>query len=216
MVLGKKEDSGWRVISSRTTDGQLKVTEYLEKYGGGITLLFRYRYEYIYTEDGNEKIITLILDCAQVSSVCAKRLFKEATLQTAATEKNYGILSELLAIVDNFGEEGLSVHLVSMAVSQYKALDGYGKDKKKRATKLDTVPEELISVTVLKDADDIRRILPFSAGERLCTKDISKALGLTRVRLWKAIKFLTITEILTEVGKKGNGIIYEVTPEIEY
>ena len=137
----------------------------------------------------------------------------ESGRYTTYPRKKFSILSELLAIVDHFGDPKLCVHLVSMAVSQYKVKDGYGKDKKLRATKLDTVPEELIDITVLKDADDIRRLLPFKAGDKLLTKDISKALGLTRVRLWKAIKFLTITEILVQTGKKGNGIIYEVTAE---
>ena len=132
---------------------------------------------------------------------------------TTYPRKKYAILSELLSIVEYFGDPRLTVHLVSMAVSQYKVKDGYGKDKKLRATTLDTGPEELIDMTGLKDADDIRRLLPFKAGDKLLTKDISKALGLTRVRLWKAIKFLTITEILVQTGKKGNGIIYEVTAE---
>jgi len=127
----------------------------------------------------------------------------------------FAILSELLSIVDCFGEPGLSVHMVSMAVSQYKARDGYGKDHKKRATKIDTVPEELLDITVIRDADDIRRILPFKAGEKLKLKDISKALGLTRIRLWRAVKLLTITEILRPFGKIGNSIIYEVCSEEE-
>lgn len=134
---------------------------------------------------------------------------------TTYPKKKFAVLSELLSIVEHFGDPRLCIHMVSMSVSQYKARDGYGKDKKKRATKLDTVPEELLSVTVLRDADDIRRILPFNSGDSLCIKDISKALGLTRVRLWRAIKFLTITEILVQTGKKGNSIIYEVTAENE-
>ena len=134
---------------------------------------------------------------------------------TTYPRRKFAILSELLSIVEHFGAPGLCIHLVSMAVSQYKVKDGYGKDKKLRATKLDTVPEELLEITELRDADDIRKLLPFRTGDKLLIKDISKALGLTRVRLWRAIKFLTITEILVQTGKKGNSIIYEVTAENE-
>ncbi len=128
-------------------------------------------------------------------------------------KKKFAILSELLSIVDYFGEPQLCVHLVTMKTSQYKVKDGYGKDKKKRATKIDTVPEELIEIKELRDSDDIRALLPFKAGDKLTAKDIGKTLGLSRIRLWKAIKFLTITEILVQSGKKGNSIIYEITAE---
>lgn len=94
VIFGKKEDS-WKVISSRSIDGRLDVNEYIEKYGGGLTLTFRYRYEYLFRENGEEKAITLTVDCAQVSSVCAKRLFSEPILQSVSTSENYGILSEL-------------------------------------------------------------------------------------------------------------------------
>ena len=93
-VLGKMDD-GWKVVSSRTNDGHLKVTEYIEKQGGGITLFFRYRYEYIFTEENEEKVITIVIDLSQVSSVCAKRLLRESTLQASKTEESYGILSSL-------------------------------------------------------------------------------------------------------------------------
>ena len=93
-VFGKA-DNGWKVVSSRTNDGQLRVTEHIEKHGGGITLSFRYRYEYAFTEGDEEKVITLILDLSHVSTVCAKRLFKEPVLQASKTAENYGILSSL-------------------------------------------------------------------------------------------------------------------------
>ncbi len=132
---------------------------------------------------------------------------------TTYPKKKFAILSELLAIADHFGAPGLSIHMFIMMASQYKVKDGYGADKKKRATKLDTVPEELIEIKELRDSDDIRRILPFKAGDKLTAKEIGKALGLSRIRLWRAIKFLTITEILVDIGKKGNSIIYEMTAE---
>ncbi len=126
----------------------------------------------------------------------------------------FRIISELLSIVDHFGDPMLSVHIVSMKTSQYKLLDGYGADRKKRATKLDTVPDELLDITVLRDTDDIRRLLPFMAGDKVTAKEISSALGLRKIPLWRAIKFLCITEVLVPVEKKGNSIIYEVTAEI--
>lgn len=123
----------------------------------------------------------------------------------------YKLLSELLSVSDYFGEKGFSVELVLMKGSKYKVRDGYGADCKKKATKLDTVPMELIDIIKLRDADDIRSILPFKAGERLTAKELSKHLGLRKIPLWRALKFLELIEIITPSGKNGKSIIYEVT-----
>lgn len=125
----------------------------------------------------------------------------------------YRIIAELLSIVDHFGDKNLEVHVASLRSSQYKLLDGYGNDRKKKATKIDTVPDELLDITVLRDGSDLRSFLPFEVGERLTLKDISSKLGLCRIPLWRAVKFLTITEILVPFDKIGKSIIYEVTDE---
>ena len=130
-------------------------------------------------------------------------------------KSKYKILSELLSVVDHFGDRNFCVHMLLLKSTQCKMKDGYGKDKKKKATKTDTVPDELMDRVILNNADDIRAMLPFDIGSRLTTAEISSALGLRRVSLWRAVKFLTITEILAPVGKKGNSIIYEVSKTLE-
>ena len=120
-------------------------------------------------------------------------------------------MSELLGIVEYFGEPRLSVHLALMNVTDHKLLDGYGKTKKMRATKIDTVPDELLEIVILQNADDIRKILPFEPGQILTVAQLSKELGLGRIPLWRAIKFLTICEILVPAGKKGNANLYKYT-----
>lgn len=131
-------------------------------------------------------------------------------------KSKFRILSELLSVVDSFGDPQLCVHMLLLKSTQCKKKDGYGKDKKKKATKTDTVPDELLETVILRNADDIRKILPFEIGSRLTTADIGSALGLRRMSLWRAVKFLTITEILTPVDKKGKGIIYEVSYNQEF
>ncbi len=126
------------------------------------------------------------------------------------SKAKYKLLSELLSINELFDAENLEIHIVSMAVSSNKALDGYGPQKKKRATKLDTVPEELLDITYIRGIDDIRDLIPFERGERLFLKDLSSALGLKRRNLWKASKFLMEIGIMSPVDKKGNSIIYEI------
>lgn len=130
---------------------------------------------------------------------------------TTYPKAKYKIIAELLSILPMFPNEKLSLHIVSMDVSRHRLLNGYGSDKKKKATKLDTVPEELLNITVIKDLDDIRAFLPFHSGDIITSNDISSALGLKRRQLWRAIKFLTLTEIIIPDGKKGNAVLYKFT-----
>ena len=122
----------------------------------------------------------------------------------------YKLFAELLAIVDQLNDDRLSIDLVYMSVSNQRLLDGYGSDRKKKATKLDSVPEEILNIRTLHTMDDIKALFPFNKGDRILSNDISKSLGLKRMSLWRAIKFLTLTEIITPVDKKGKAIVYQV------
>ncbi|MBQ4067045.1 MAG: winged helix-turn-helix domain-containing protein [Clostridia bacterium] len=122
----------------------------------------------------------------------------------------YRLFSELLAISEFINNPGLTLHIAIMKVSQFKACDGYGKDKKRRATKIDTVPDDIIDIIQIKGIDDLKELFPFEKGERITNKDISKKLGLVRMSLWRAVKFLTNTDIIAPSDKIGKSIIYEV------
>ena len=122
----------------------------------------------------------------------------------------YRLFSELLSICDYLKDEKLSIHVVCMSVTNRKALDGYGADRKKKATKLDSVPEEILDIQVLESFEDIKAFFPFNSGERITASDISKKLGLKRMALWRAIKFLTASEIIKATDKKRNAVVYSV------
>jgi len=132
---------------------------------------------------------------------------------TSYPRARFRILSELLSIVDHFGAPGFCIEIVLLKSSQFKLRDGYGNDNKRKATKLDTVPDELIGTLVLRDASDVRSFLPLEIGSRVTVTEISKVLGLRRIPLWRAIKFLAVLEILVPVDKKGKSIIYEISEE---
>ena len=123
----------------------------------------------------------------------------------------YKLFSELMNLSDLFPNENLTIDIVYLNVSKVRALDGYGPDKKKRATKLDIIPEEINGITTISTIDDLKRLLPFEKGERVTLADISRKLGLKRLSLWRATKFLVSSDLLSQVDKKGNSIIYEMS-----
>ena len=122
----------------------------------------------------------------------------------------YAILAEMLYIAAFFPHPNLQVLNVFTAASDHKLLDGYGKDRKMRATKTDTVPEEILEIVPLRDAEDIRGLLPLSPGEHTTREALAKLFGVSGRRLWNMIRFLEEIGILVRCGKEGNKIIYAV------
>ena len=122
----------------------------------------------------------------------------------------YSVFAELLYISSFFAHPNLCVLNVLTAASDYKLLDGFGKDQKSRATKTDTVPDELLEIVPLKSLDDVLRMLPVSTGEAFTNAELEKIFGMRGRRLWAAVKFLENAGAIWRSGKKGNNLLYTV------
>ncbi len=133
MIAGGAQDlDKWKIVDWKSKEeGDFKVSQFVEKYGRGITLKFRYRYLYEYIENDEDMALTLILDANQVSSVCAKRLYGEAMLEEAQTATNYGLLSNLegkkILIAGNsfVGTSKIGYTLHDIVTASYKTLSVY-------------------------------------------------------------------------------------------
>ena len=123
----------------------------------------------------------------------------------------YAVLSELLYISSFFAHPNLRVLNFLTVASDYKLLDGYGKDRKRRATKTDTVPDDLAEIILLKNKGDILKMLPFTAGDIFTSTELAKMFCMRGRRLWAAVKFLESIGILCRCGKRGNNILYEAS-----
>ena len=117
-------------------------------------------------------------------------------------------ISNLIYLKDFIGNERLTFCFVSMEIDEVRLLDGYGKQKKIRATSVDRIAGEVFSKTVVKDLDDIRKIV-FGAlpdGE-FSRAELSKCLKLGGLKLWAAQKMLVESGLL-QVRKEKNKLIF--------
>lgn len=131
---------------------------------------------------------------------------------TTRRQKNiFKLLPQLLYTYELFEKGAFRVLAVMLVSDSIRVLDGRGKGRKIGATKLDTVPTELIDTATVENAADVFRLLPFYDGEMLKSAEISKRLGLIRRNLSAAIKLLVLLKILTPCKKEGNSIIYKVS-----
>lgn len=129
----------------------------------------------------------------------------------SAKYARYSILAELLYISAFFAHPKFRVLNVLTAASDYKLLDGFGKDRKRRATKTDTLPDTLLEIVSLENWNDVLNMLPFSTGETFSNAELAKIFGMRGRRLWASVKFLENAGIMYRSGKRGNNILYTVT-----
>lgn len=84
---------------------------------------------------------------------------------------------ELYAIRKYIGAPGLTLKILGVCAIEYRCLDGYGKTRKNRASKLNTVPERITFELTLSEKRDYLALLPEGLGEEFTAKDFSRASG---------------------------------------
>ncbi len=150
--------------------------------------------------------------------VVKKRIFwmdQETGECLSARKSNKGgketdVLAELYGLKKFLKEPNFCVCTVLLDANEYRVLDGYGKDKKKRATKLDRIPSALIDEIYLQSAEDYKRFLPDGLPEIFTSADYQKAAGCAKWIAGRALNILSYLELIHEVGRKGRLKLYEI------
>ena len=122
----------------------------------------------------------------------------------------YDALPELYAIEDFIGEENFTLCIMTVDVDEYRLLDGYGKDKKKRATKYERVPTSINSEIYFKDKRDFYMLIPPCLKERFTIEDFNRAVRMRGIAASRALKFLLDIGLVNFIGKEGRKNIYEI------
>jgi hypothetical protein len=122
--------------------------------------------------------------------------------------KEIDILPELYGLRRFLTNEKFRVCVMLMDVNEYRILDGYGKDKKKRATKLDRYPTALIDEIYLENPKDYRRFLPSDLPETFTYSDFRVAAKCDVYTAQRALNILLNLDLIYVVGKKGRQRVY--------
>lgn len=124
--------------------------------------------------------------------------------------KEADALFELYGLRDFLLHENFRVCVMLLDVNEYRAQDGYGKDKKKRATKLDSVPIALKDEFYLEKKEDYFRFLPKDLPKTFTSSDYARAFGCKLFVAQRAVNILTKIGILHIVGKDGKKNKYKI------
>ena len=125
------------------------------------------------------------------------------------------ILPELYGLRQFLVNEKFRICVLLLNVNEYRVLDGYGKDKKKRATKLDRYPTALIDEIYLENAEDYRRFLPDELPEAFASSEFRIAAKCDTFTAQRSLNILSQLGILECIGRRGRQKAYRISGKTE-
>jgi len=136
----------------------------------------------------------------------------EITPPKKSTRKGNPLLvfAELYRIRPFLSHPNFSLKIVLMDMEEYRMLDGYGKDKKKRATKCDKFPLKLVAEYDMESPLDYMMLLPEDLPDTFTTKEFARLAKIPVALAQTALLLLSELHIVLRTGKQGNAYIYEL------
>ena len=122
--------------------------------------------------------------------------------KTTKPKNKFHILREMYGIRDYITRSNVTVCALMLNATEYKLLDGFGKDKKRRATKYDIVPEELCDEMWFSEKEDLEIFRIEELGE-FTVDEFAKAAKVTRSDAGYAVLTLDKLGMTEPCGTKG-------------
>lgn len=115
---------------------------------------------------------------------------------------------ELNKISKFLNHKNLEIHLVFLEGIEYKLLNGFGKNKKIKANKYNTIPKKILKVQILKNIDDYHSFLPNKLNYPFTVKQLSKIIKRNDKRTRQIVYLLENLNIIKKCGKDGRSYLY--------
>lgn len=119
------------------------------------------------------------------------------------TTKPTAIAGELYWLREHLANPKLGIQLLLLDIEEYRLLDGYGKDKKTRASRYEKIPTALCGTLTLDKPEDYRMFLPDTLPEQFTAAQYAKASGQRGRNAYYALHMLTGVGLLAQGEKIG-------------
>lgn len=118
---------------------------------------------------------------------------------------------ELYKIRAFLSDKNLSVHLLFLDMAEYRYRNGYGKEKKRGAARIERIPTALHEQIVLSSREDYRIFLPETLGEEFTAKEYAKAIGQKPRYAYLGLRILKdCFGLISHVRTEGREYVYKV------
>ena len=161
-----------------------------------------------YMENGYT--ITIVYPVVKVNTLHWISLEGEVVSSRKITKNKaiYSILHELLGIEELIGTPLLTIKVVCLECSEIRILDGYGKDKKNRATKITKIMESVLEEATINNKQDVLNLLPKEIG-LFTASELAKIIGLKSRKIYSAVHALENLELIKKAGKQKRSQLWE-------
>ena len=118
-------------------------------------------------------------------------------------ENIYDALKLLFGIREAIADKNLSVRVVYLDVEDFRSLNGYGKDKKHYSTRIERIPNRILSEILISKADDYKLLLPEGLADEFSASELASAIKRTSRYTFYVLKLLVASGAVVECGSRG-------------
>ena len=129
--------------------------------------------------------------------------------KSSKTGTQYAIFKELFWIKEYLHSPRLHFRIVLLETEEYRLLDGYGVDKKRRATKLDQIPISLKKEIEIQTVKDYSCFLPHTLPKEFTVKDYQSICKIPLKSAGNVIQILREIDLIEQITKRGKAYVYQ-------
>jgi len=121
----------------------------------------------------------------------------------------YDAFYELYKIKPFLIQPGLTIRIPALIVKEYKYLNGWSKDKKRGASRIDQIPIRLEEETILKQAEDYAALIPKELPDHFTCKEFAQYTKIRTETAQIVIHIFCFVGVLQKSGQKGHAFLYK-------
>ena len=106
------------------------------------------------------------------------------------------------------GKADLTIRLVYLDMEEYRLLNGWSRDRKKGACRVERIPSALAGEETLRSPADFAGLLPPALPESFTVADVGAALRLSPKRAGQVVNVLYMIGAIIREGKRGRAYLY--------
>jgi hypothetical protein len=125
----------------------------------------------------------------------------------------FDLWRELPSVAELLSDPGFSVRVLLLSLDEYRALDGYGPDRKHRASHVDRVLREVTGDLTIASPDGLRALIPADLPDGFSSRDFARAAHLPLSVSQSALRVLNAAGIAERTGRDFTGYHYHITKE---
>lgn len=123
----------------------------------------------------------------------------------------YNVFEEVFRILEYMKDPNLSITVLLLETEETRLLDGYRKDKKVKATKIDRYPVKVMEKYEFTDYRDFYSLIPIDLNTNFTVKDFAKSANIPESTASISLRVFYELGLVNRIGKGTHGAyIYEI------